>query len=113
MEKECIINLERYRTESGSTKSRVFIGRDRGKYVRDKSNIDKLFEENDKLVIIIPDDIYSITPSFLEELLFKIVRKYGRTEFEKKFTTRGKYDLSSSLDEAIGRILQDKTGIDK
>ena len=43
------INLEQFRTQSRTTKSRVFTGRDRGKEVREKSKFDELFEISDKL----------------------------------------------------------------
>mgnify|MGYP006373383329 FL=1 len=41
-----IIDLEQYRTQIGSTKSKVFTGRDRGEDVRKRSMIDEVFEEN-------------------------------------------------------------------
>ena len=108
-----IINLENYRTQLGSVKSRVFTGRDRGEEVRNKSNIDQLFAHYDKITIIIPADVNSITPSFLEELFFNIVKKYGNEKFMNKiqWNSNGN-DISSQLDEAIERILQDKTGLD-
>ena len=58
-----IINLEDYRTP----KSKVFTGRDRGERVRLDSNIDLLADENEIIKIIIPDNLYSINPSFFEE----------------------------------------------
>lgn len=107
------IDLENYRTQLGSVKSRVFTGRDRGKEVRDKSNLDQVFSDNDKVLIIIPKDVYSITPSFLEELFFNIVKKYGKETFLNKIQwIDNGYDISSQLDEAIERILQNKTGLD-
>lgn len=108
------VNLEDYRTKLGSVKSKVFTGRDRGLLVRKKSSIDKLFDENDKVKFIIPADIFSITPSFLEELFFNIAKKYSKKELYEKLDLEGNaYDLRDSLDEAIDRILQAKTGLEK
>lgn len=108
------IDLENYRTRLGSVKSKVFTGRDRGMDVRNKSQIDVLFETSDRLKFIIPNDIFSITPSFLEELFFNIVKKYGKEKlYEKIDLTGNQYDLYEPLNEAIDRILQRKTGLDK
>ena len=109
-----IIDLEDYRSQIGSVKSKVFTGRDRGEDVRNKSQLNDLFEHFDKVKLIIPKDIYSITPSFLEELFRNVVQKYGRSIIEQKLEleTNG-YDLQGPLDEAVERILQNKTGSDK
>ena len=63
-----IINLEDYRTP----KSKVFTGRDRGERVRLDSNIDLLADENEIIKIIIPDNLYSINPSFFEDCVLFI-----------------------------------------
>lgn len=105
------INLEQFRTQSRTTKSRVFTGRDRGKEVREKSKFDELFENSDKLEINIPNDIFSITPSFLEELLYNMVSKYGKEKVLSKLSIKGTYDIDQSLAQATERILQEKNGL--
>ena len=102
--KTCIINLEDYRTVNGSQKSRVFTGKDRGREVRKKSHLDKLYAANDVIEIIIPDDIFSITPSFLEEFIFNIIKKYGKDEVIAKLNFIGSYNITEPLYEAIDRI---------
>ncbi|KOY85059.1 hypothetical protein AD998_01855 [bacterium 336/3] len=99
-----IINLEEYRTPS----AKVFSGRPRGKEVREKSGIDELENKFDKIEIIIPDDIYAINPSFLEEFLLNIVTKLKEDDFYKriKFTTHGEYEIEEDLHEAVSRILK-------
>ena len=105
-----IINLENYRTQLGNVKSKVFTGRDRGLDVREKSHIDELFNECEKVKFVIPNDIFSITPSFLEELFFNV----GKEKLYEKLDLEGNiYDLHEPLNEAIDRILQRKTGLDK
>lgn len=106
------IELDKYRTVVGKTKSRVFTGRDRGATVRDKSKIDDLFSDKEQLKVIIPDDIFSITPSFLEELFKNIVLKYGKDITLQNIIFEGKYKIKTAFDEAIDRILQQKTGLE-
>ena len=59
------IDLENHRTKG----SKVFTGRERGISVRENTKIDVLVSENKQVEIIIPTDIMSINPSFLEEFL--------------------------------------------
>src|SRR5258708_7062168 len=98
------INLEDYRTPG----SQVFTGRDRGGNVRVRSKIDELYKLSDKVIIEIPADIFSINPSFLEELFTNVVRDIGKVAFLKKFefVNRGEYKINENLDAAIDRILR-------
>lgn len=109
------INLERYRSEDKvrKIKSKVFTGRDRGEMVRTESRIDELEAQNDKVIIEIPADIYSINPSFFEELFLNVVLKLGKEAFLDKFTLspQGEYDFQNEFMEAIDRILNDTTAI--
>ncbi len=112
--KKTNINLGEYRVKiSSNNYSKVFTGRDRGRTVRDKSGIDKKIEEFDKVFIEIPEDIYSINPSFLEEFLKNAVIKLGKNEFMKKveFVAKGAYNVNKTLSEAVDRILHTETAI--
>jgi len=101
-----IIDLELYRTKG----SKVFTGRDRGIEVRERSRIDEIEKEtNDIITIIIPSDIRSINPSFLEEFLFNVVSKLKKEGFLKKFLFENestRYNFDEDLDEAIDCILK-------
>ena len=107
---ECVINLEKYRAKEGNRISKVFTGRDKGKYVREDSKIDELERK-----IIIPNDIYSINPSFLEEFLVNVVKKLGKDGFLAKFEfeSLGDYEYQEPLYQAIDRILKEQTALDK
>lgn len=114
LSKDNIINLEDYRVKSkDGYVAKVFTGRDRGKDVREASKIDEIESEYDKVMIIIPDKIYSINPSFFEELFVKVVLKLGKERFLEKFefTSQGKYNYERPLAEAIARILRKETAI--
>ena len=107
--KENIINLEDFRAKG----AKVYTGRDRGKKARIDSNINKIEENYDKVIIIIPDNVYSIIPSFFEELFLDVVIKLGKEKFLKKFEFRslGEYKYEKPLNEAIERILRKNTAI--
>ena len=68
LSKDNTINLEDFRAKDGHKISKVFTGRDRGLYVREQSKIDEIEQSYDEVKIIIPNNIYSINPSFFEEL---------------------------------------------
>ena len=110
------INLENFRVkdQQKGTISKVFTGRDRGKKVRIESNIDNLEKEFETVEIFIPENIYSINPSFFEELFVNVVTKLGKDRFLQKFkfTSLGEYNYEKPLNEAIDRILRSKTALD-
>jgi hypothetical protein len=102
--KKAIINLNNFRTIG----SKVFTGRSKGGEVRNTSKIDELERENSIIEIVIPTDIYSINPSFLEEFLVNVVSKLGAQGFNEKFKfiNEGDYKITKDIEEAIERILR-------
>jgi hypothetical protein len=100
-----IIDLNTYRAAG----SKVFTGRDRGEQDRELSKIDSLINQFDKVRLLIPNDIYSINPSYLEEFLVNVVEKLGKEGFYQKFeiVNEGAYKIDSDLNEAIDRILRE------
>lgn len=109
MERSKSIKLQDFRTPG----SRVFTGRDRGIEVRKQSRIDELEAQYDTINIIIPDDIGSINPSFLEEFLLNVVLKLKVDGFYKKihFENNGRYKIDNDLHEAVERILREETAL--
>jgi len=114
LSKENTINLEDFRVTDGQRVSKVFTGRDRGKYVRENSKIDEVESKYEEVNIVIPDNVYSINPSFFEEFLVNVVKKLGKEVFLKKFkfTSEGDYEFVSPLNQAIDRILKNQTALD-
>lgn len=109
---EIRIDLENFRTKG----AKVFTGRDRGIEVRNQSKIDELAENYDDIIILIPKDIMSINPSFLEEFLTNVVKKYGKESFLSKFKFESesvRYDIAADLDEAVERILRTENALSK
>jgi hypothetical protein len=109
MSKQAIIDLQDFRTIG----SRVFTGRDRGIEVRKASKIDTIESQCDKIIIIIPKDIGSINPSFLEEFLLHVVTKLKDEKFFGKFSfqNEGRYKIEKDLREAVERILREETAL--
>ena len=104
------IDLNKYLPEG----VKLFSGRDWGEKVRVDSKIDDVFAESTgKIRIIIPVQIRSINPSFLEELLANVVAKYGREDFLERveFTQATRYHVKADLDEAIDRILTEENAL--
>ncbi len=103
--KKAIIDLQKFRTLGAD----VFIGRPRGKEVRKESKIDSIEPEFERIEIIIPNDIASINPSFLEEFLENVVKRLGPIHFREKFhfNNPGEYKIDDDLEDAIDRILRD------
>ncbi len=109
LSKDNIINLEDYRAKG----AKVYTGRDRGKRAREESQINEIEKKYDKVKIIIPDNVYSIIPSFFEELFLEVVLSLGREKFLSKFEfeSQGSYKYEKPLNEAIERILRQGTAL--
>jgi hypothetical protein len=103
------IDLQDFRTPG----SKVFTTRPRGVDVRNKSKIDSIEPNYDKITVIIPSDIASINPSFLEEFFENVVMKLGETGFYQKFSfiNEGRYKIENDLSEAIDRILREESAL--
>lgn len=103
------INLGEYRTAG----AKVFIGRDRGLSVRERSGIDQLVDQYDRIDVQIPADTRSINPSFLEEFVYNVVPRLGRDGFYDKihFGDAERYSVKDDLSEAVERILRKENAL--
>lgn len=109
-----IINLDDYRTidRKRDVKSRVFSGRDRGEEVRKKSHLDEYVLQGKTIHIQVPNDIFSINPSFLEEFLSTAVKKFGKTDFYQHVIFEEPFKFKCQLEEAVDRIARSSTALD-
>jgi hypothetical protein len=107
--KEAFIDLNDFRTPG----AKVFTGRDRGRIVRNKSKIDSLESKFERINVIVPNDIYAINPSFLEEFLVNVVLKLKSDGFSEKFNfeCQGDYKIDNDLEEAVDRILREENAL--
>ena len=104
MKTKITIDLADYQKEN----SRVFVGRDFGKQVKELSHINELFNMFDIINIKIPDNTGSINPSFLEEFLYDVI--FYLLDDENKiyqklnFISNSNYNIKADLEEVIDRI---------
>lgn len=103
------IDLQTFRTPG----AKVFTSRPRGVQVRQESKIDEIEPQFDEIVIVVPDDISSLNPSFLEEFLENVVMRLGEQGFYRKFkfVNNGRYKIDTDLSEAIERILREESAL--
>lgn len=108
------INLETYRSKDNQRGilSKVFTGRERGENVRQESKIDQYVKNGDEITIVIPEDIFSINPSFFEEFLFNAVTQLGKEEFFKRVVFKPTNKFTRQIVEAVDRILRQRTALD-
>ena len=100
-----ILDLKEYRTPG----AKVFIGRDRGVAVREASRIDMLAKEKERITIRVPENVYSVGVSFLEEFLCNVVTSLREEGFKDKikFDNPGPYKIENDVNEAVRLILRD------
>ena len=75
-----------------------------GDKLRKETEIEEMEEESAEINIVIPENILSVNPSFLEGFLGTIIKKLGRDEFEKKFRFYWSHDIKNDIEEVIQRI---------
>ena len=100
-----VINLGEYL----KGKSKVFTGNDFGDRVRIMSKIDSLSLYSE-ITIIVPNNVRSINPSFLESFLKNVVINLGKELFKSRinFYNNGIYKVDDDINNAIERILRIK-----
>ena len=100
------IDLQDYQIKG----SRVFTGRHFGYTIKVNSHINEIEATSDKVFIVLPENLGSINPSFLEEFIFDVVTKLKPVKFFEKFifTNKGNstYNITADLEEAVDRIMR-------
>lgn len=96
------INLSKYR----GSNSRVLSGREQGKDVRRKLNLDEIDYKRESVMIIIPEDTLSLNTSFFLGLFGASVRTLGEDEFRKVYQFECKDIIRRSIDDGIIRALK-------
>lgn len=98
-----IIDLSEART---STKAKVFAGRDRGKYWRQKFQIDSLDAKDEPVEVRIPDDVISLNISFFLSLFGDSVRTLGREGFKSHYRFVCDPILMPLIDQGVDQALK-------
>ncbi len=92
------IDLGNYRAKGG----RIISGREKGELLRKEVDLDSSDITDEKVQVIVPDDLLIITSSFFLGLFGKSVQKLKRSKFEENYQF-------SSPDRILGNIEEAKT----
>jgi hypothetical protein len=98
-----LIDLNIART---SPQAKVFAGRERGKYWRERFGLDALDASPDPVRVIIPLDIVSLNISFFLNLFGKSIRTLGRQEFIAHYIFESDPVLRPLIDQGIEQALK-------
>jgi hypothetical protein len=83
---------------------KVYAGRPYGENVRRAVGLDQFEESDETIIVVVPDDVFSVASSFFSGLFGDSVRKLGELEFRRRFQFRGA-SVAMALDEAIREAL--------
>lgn len=103
------INLNKYKDSD----SRVLSGREEGKKVREKLNLD-LIDKNEEIIkVVFPDDIISLNSSFFLGLFGPSVRLLQELDFQKKYIFECPKFIEKSIADGIERALKTSNPLNK
>jgi hypothetical protein len=89
--------------------TRVFSGQPRGKNARRAFNLEALDTDGEVVSVLIPEDTYSIGPSFLLGLFGPSIVRLGRDRFFEKYKFPWDPILLDSLNETVARATKTST----
>lgn len=75
------INLQQYKIPN----SKILSGRDFGTQVRQKLKLDEIDKTEEQVIIVIPDDIWSLNSSYFIGVFEKSIHYLGEENFRKKY----------------------------
>ena len=103
------IDLGNFRSEG----TRVFSGRERGESVRTALNLDAEDENPATVVVVIPEDTYSINTSFFLGLFGRSVRRLGsRDAFFGRYSFRCRPEILDDIEMAVQDALKDSEALE-
>lgn len=90
-----------------SAGSIILSGRDKGEMLRDKLRLEQLEEDNDQIVIVVPESIVSFNSSYFLGLFTPSVKKYKTREgFLQKYTFECDEYISKDIEDGISEALK-------
>lgn len=88
----------------------VYTGRNRGERLRETLQLDALDQADDKILVLIPSAIYSISSSFFLGMFGPSVVRLGSKEaFYQKYDFRASEFLRGIVDTYVYRALQERS----
>ena len=85
----------------------VFTGRERGEKARKVLKLDSV-TENDRVNVVIPDGVYTVTSSYFLGLFGKSIRDLGLEKFSSVFKFESPDFLKDSIAEWSFRAVRDR-----
>ena len=91
----------------------VYTGRDKGQSIREKNKLDKIDQDPlTNVIILVPDNAFSLNSSFFLGLLGKSIRAAGsREKFLDKFKFKYPPHIGEYIDSGIERALLERTSL--
>ena len=79
----------------------LYSGNPRGVAVRAAVRLDESDAAEEEVVVLVPEDVFAVTSSFLSGLLSKSIRSLGEDRFRELYSFEGK-SIEETLDMVIG-----------
>jgi hypothetical protein len=91
----------------------VYTGRDKGQSIREKNNLDKIDQDPlTNVIILVPENAFSLNSSFFLGLLGKSIRASGsREKFLAKFKFKNPPHIEEYIESGIERALLERTNL--
>ena len=83
---------------------RTLSGHDRGVEARALLKLDELDEDNRHVSVVVPESVVAISPSFLQGMLTRSIRKLGRAQFERHYNFQSNRYIREQLGEVVADI---------
>ena len=89
-----------------SENAKVFAGRKRGKFWRDRFKLDQLDQQESPVDVLVPGDVISLNISFFLNLFGESVRRLGREKFLEHYIFHCDAELRPHIDNGIEQALK-------
>ncbi len=84
---------------------RVLIGHDRGRAVRELFDLDGLDTAQERVIIVVPESVRTLTPSFVQGLVADSVYKLGESGFFEHYCFEGSSNIQNDIRAGVDRVL--------
>lgn len=90
--------------------SRVLIGHENGVAARQHFQLDYLDSGREVVTVVVPQELRSLTPSFVQGMFAGSVHKLGPTEFFRRYKFEAPKYIIEDIRSGVDRALADRAG---
>jgi len=101
MSAESVVDLGKAR---GDRDVHNLAGRERGSSVRRHFDLDRLDQSQDRVQVVVPNDLYAISPSFFLGMFSQSINRLGRDGFLRKYTFKAEPWLLRQIARNVERV---------